>query len=337
MPITEKLSAILKLENGYITNPTDFIYEHFDDITSTDLISCVRLIHLYNKTILSKQKEKTANLEKLLKKAQPIIETNASSKKIQQPVSIKREYKDLTEIIQVIMETAINDEVEENKKITSLSQEDLLRIKLHFYKLYIQSKKDLKNTILNNPLENISKIQESINLYEYILHYINENEEEIKIEEVIPEEKEVRKIIFAPNNKKSTYFMEDIKEFPDKVEEMKITIDKVLSGYFLKTKDTKPLRNYDKLYEYKNPNGIRVLYVIYGNSIVVCSLFYKDKQKSIKIDDEYEEAIRRFNKSKDYIEYNINTADFYIEQEELKRQIEEFLMKSPTLSKKVGE
>ena len=112
-------------------------------------------------------------------------------------------------------------------------------------------------------------------------------------------------IVFAPNGKRSTYIFEDIVEFTEKSKEIKLIIDKLRDGYFLKTKDTKSIEGYqENIYEYKHPNGIRVLYVVEGNIIIICSLFMKDKQKSSRISNEFEESISRYYASRDYIVNN---------------------------------
>ena len=87
---------------------------------------------------------------------------------------------------------------------------------------------------------------------------------------------------------------------------------------------------------YKHPNGIRVLYLVQGSIIIICSLFMKDKQKSTRIANEYEEAISRFYESEQYILENFNNPDFHIEQAELVGEIFT-LLDGITLSKKVGE
>jgi predicted nucleotidyltransferase len=62
----------------------------------------------------------------------------------------------------------------------------------------------------------------------------------------------------------------------------------------------------------------------------------KDKQKSTRIANEYEEAISRFYESEQYILENFNNPDFHIEQAELVGEIFT-LLDGITLSKKVGE
>jgi hypothetical protein len=62
----------------------------------------------------------------------------------------------------------------------------------------------------------------------------------------------------------------------------------------------------------------------------------KDKQKSSRIANEYEEAITRYYRVKDYIVENFNNPDFHIEQSELVGEMFQ-LLEGNTLSKKVGD
>ena len=79
------------------------------------------------------------------------------------------------------------------------------------------------------------------------------------------------------------------------------------------------------------------MYVTMPNGyIAICSLFFKDKQKSSKIESYYEEAITRFREQKKYIEENLNNPDFMINQSILVGQIYSLLDSDYTL-KKVGE
>ena len=172
--------------------------------------------------------------------------------------------------------------------------------------------------------------------YTLILESISELEKKDKIEEA-QTELEFSNIILATNRNGSTYIFEDIAEYPEKSKEIKNIFEKLIDGYFLKTKDTKGIEGYqENLYEYKHPNGIRILYVVIGNIIVICSLFMKDKKKSTRIANEYDEAIKRFYDVKDYIIANFNNPEFHIEQAEQVGKIFQ-LLDGPSLSKKVGD
>lgn len=337
----ETLHKLLSEINYFIKNPTDFLYEHLDYVTDEEYIHCMKLITDYNLKFINEKSKKIEKLKLTLKDLSPIIATEEKvSPKEEKQGKNTRTYKDLSEIIKYIIYNALNgDLTDETKKgLSHLSPEDILRIRLYLKKQIIDTEKEIKAKILYSPLENITKLQENLNLYEFSLDFMKELADAEEMEVLDIEEKEYSNIVFAPNRKKSTYFLQDIIEFPEKTDEMKIAIDKIMSGYFLKTKDLKPIKGYEEnLWEYTNPNGIRVLYLLHDSTIIICSLFYKDKQKSTKIENEYEEAIRRFYNTKEYIETNFNNPDFHIEQEELKEQINSFLDKGITLAKKVGE
>ena len=75
-----------------------------------------------------------------------------------------------------------------------------------------------------------------------------------------------------------------------------------------------------------------------NNNIAICSIFYKDKQKSTKIANNYEEALNRYKNNKTYIEENITNPDFLIEQNEFIAHIRTILenRNQYSLSKKNG-
>ena len=189
---------------------------------------------------------------------------------------------------------------------------------------------------MNNPIADISTLQDNLNTYELVLEFMNNVKETEELEEDISNEN-YSNIVIAPKNQMTTYLYEDISEYPERIKEIKLIFEKIVDGYFLKTKDTKAIEGYqEKLYEYKHPNGIRILYLVSGNIITICSLFMKDKQKSTKIANEYDEAIKRYYESKEYITENFNNPDFHIEQAELVGKIFS-LFDGIALSKKVGE
>ena len=215
------------------------------------------------------------------------------------------------------------------------SHEDIVRIKLHFYKMIIETKKAIREAVLYNPQEDIRELQSNLDTNTLIVDTISELEKKEEI--VVQEEKEYSYVVFAPNGHRSTYFYDDVYEIPDKNKEIKLILDKLIDGYFLKTKDTKGIEGYqENLYEYKHPNGIRVLYVVEGNIIIIWTLFKKDKQKSSRIANEYDEAITRYYKVREYIIENFNNPDFHIEQAELIGELFQVL-EGTTLSKKVGD
>ena len=137
-------------------------------------------------------------------------------------------------------------------------------------------------------------------------------EEEEKKEHTSPE-----RIILLPHGQNSTYVLEDIQNYPESYDEIYLAFENILSKKFLGSKSIKSIKDKgDKLYEYTRTNGIRVLFIKRGNDIYICSLFYKDKQRSTKITAYYEEAIRRFDNFMSTCD-SVDTPDFEIEQKEL--------------------
>ena len=191
---------------------------------------------------------------------------------------------------------------------------------------------EIKKVLLHNSTTSVANLQKQIKEYREILVLINNKENELEIEEISFKDSKYN-LIIAPNLKNGTYLYDDISQFPEQFKEIKNSIDKISSLYFLSTHDNKSLTGeYDKVSEYKHPNGIRIMYIKEGNNIIVTSLFYKDKQKSTKIDLYYEEAINRYMRCKQYIFDNLNNPNFIIEQKELLGEIFS-LLESRTLKR----
>lgn len=334
MERVEKFEKMVSKVDDFIQGATSFLYDQIEDPSTQEIIECTRAIVYSNLEYLDKRE---ATIEKLRQTmatvapiAQSIVEPSLPSKKDKTP---RKEYKSIQELIDLITYSYLDEET--MRILETQSHEDIVRIKLHFYKLIIETKKAIRESILYNPQEDIGELQSNLDTYTLIVDTISELE---KKEEIVEqEEKEYSNVVFAPNGHRSTYFYEDVYEFPDKSKEIKLILDKLIDGYFLKTKDTKSIEGFqESLYEYKHPNGIRVLYVVEGNIIIICSLFMKDKQKSSRIANEYEEAITRYYKVRNYIVENFNNPDFHIEQAELIGELFQVL-EGTTLSKKVGD
>lgn len=335
MERAEKFEKMISKVDTFILGATSFLYDNIEDPNTQEIIECTRAIVYSNLEYLDKQE---ASLEKLRQTMSTVALITASivepSLPPQKDKPARKEYKNLQELIDLITYSYLDEET--IHILESLSHEDIVRIKLHFYKLIIETKKAIREKTIYNPQEDIRELQSNLDTYTLIVETISELEQKEQIVEV-EEEKEYSNIVFAPNRHRSTYIHEDIEEFTDKSKEIKLIIDKLVDGYFLKTKDTKGIEGYqENLYEYKHPNGIRILYIVEGNIIIICSLFMKDKQKSSRISNEYDEAISRYYKVRDYIIENFTNPDFHIEQAELVGEIYQTL-DGITLSKKVGD
>lgn len=336
MERVEKFQRMVEKEGNFIQGATNYIYEHIDDPTTFEVIECSRAIYLSNIRYLSSEEDALAKLRSTMASAAPItksiVEPLISPKKDKRDA---RKLKSIQELIDYITYSQLDDE--SIRFLKSQSHEDVVRLKLHFYKLVLETQKAIREACLTVPLTDIKGLQSNLETYLLILDLIHEAEKNETIEETTTEEKEYSNIIFAPNGKRSTYILDDISQFPDKHKEIKLIIDKLVRGYFLKTKDTKGIERYkENLYEYRHPNGIRILYVVEGNIIIICSLFMKDKQKSTKISNEFDEAVSRYYSVREYITTNFNNPDFHIEQLELIGEIYQ-TFDAITISKKVGE
>lgn len=334
MERVEKFEKMISKVDDFIQGATSFLYDHIEDPDTQEIIECTRAIVYSNLEYLDKRESSIDKLRQTMATVAPItqsiVEPSLPSKKEKTP---RKEYKNIQELIDLITYSYLDEET--MRILETQSHEDIVRIKLHFYKLIIETKKAIREAVLYNPQEDIRELQSNLDTYTLIVDTISELE---KKEEIVEqEEKEYSNVVFAPNGHRSTYFYDDVYEFPDKNKEIKLILDKLIDGYFLKTKDTKGIEGYqENLYEYKHPNGIRVLYVVEGNIIIICSLFMKDKQKSSRIANEYDEAITRYYKVREYIIENFNNPDFHIEQAELIGELFQVL-EGTTLSKKVGD
>lgn len=331
----EKFERLTEEIDYYINNPTNFLYEHIEDPNLQEIVECTRAIALNNYAYIEKKKSDVTELRTLIKNAKPIIETKEVKESLPDlETEPEKKSADLTELLELVIYSCLEDDY--NKLLEQISQEDIKLLKFEVYKLILETKRSIKTAIMLNQMTDISKLQDNLNTYELVL----ENLMSIKRRQVTAEievNKEYSNIVIAPKNKTNTYLYEDISEYPERIKEIKLIFEKIVDGYFLKTKDTKSIEGYqENLYEYKHPNGIRILYLVNGNIITICSLFMKDKQKSTRIANEYEEAIKRYYESYDYITKNFDNPDFHIEQAEMVGKIFS-LFEGITLTKKVGE
>lgn len=334
MERVEKFEKMVSKVDDFIQGATSFLYDNIEDPSTQEIIECTRAIVFSNLRYLDKRETTIDKLRQTMATVSPIaaslVEPTLPTKKGK---TSRKEYRNIQELIDLVTYSYLEEET--TRILESQSHEDIVRIKLHFYKLIIETQKAIREKIIYNPQDDIRELQSNLEVYTLIVETISELDK--KEESFEPEEKEYSNIVFAPNGHRSTYFYDDIYEYPEKSKEIKLIVDKLIDGYFLKTKDTKSIEGYqENLYEYKHPNGIRVLYVVEGNIIIICSLFLKDKQKSTRISNEYEEAINRYYKVKDYIVENFNDPSFHIEQTELLGEIMQVL-EGTTLSKKAGD
>ena len=335
MDRVDKFALEMEKVDYYIYNPLSFIYEHIDDPTSSEIIECYKYIYLNNKEMIRKFREYLKGLEDKIKSVKPLVlEHNSDTKeeKIEE-VTKRVEDKDLSDVIEFI--TYCNFDTELDIFLDTLSKDDILRIKLYFLREVKLYEEVISDTILNDYSADVSKLQSELKVYKEVLNRLIKY---TKKEEVLEESKTEQSNIIILPSKKSSYLLQDIKEYSERSKEIKNAFDKIIEGYFLRTKDLKPIREaQDSLYEYRNPNGIRILYFVKGNYIFITSLFFKDKQKSTRISSYYDEAHNRYYNAYNYVMDNLNNPDFYIEQAELVGQIYSFLEANMVVSKRLGD
>lgn len=334
----DKFEQKVGAEGDFIKAPINYIYDALGNPNTQELIECTRALVVRNYTLLTAKAKQVSDRRNSIENAQAIVATSTkTTPKIQEITSIKPGVtrNNQADIIEFINYSKLDDETK--KALASLSHQDIIRLKLHYHKQKLLVQKQIQSSVFLNPSNNISELQEKLCEIEFIMEFLKELEE-VELLEEQSVKKEYSNIIFAPTSKLSTYFYEDIEDYSEeRLKAIKAAVDKMLDGYIFKTKATRNIKGYDNLYEYKHPNGIRVLYVTIGNIIVICSLFYKDKQRSTKITGEYTEAISRFNNCSTYILENFNNPDFHIEQAELIGKLYTLLDNGISLQKKVGE
>ena len=312
-------------KEDYISNPMDYFYSHAPE--DLPLVEGLIVIFLHNKDIIDMLREDNAELTKKLNVT--TIFPQEPKEEIKRETIIEPQPRKESNIIELLTHTYDFDTI--TKIIDQSNPIDRPIIKLFYYKKLQELKLELLHRISINPLSNNQDLISRIEEYTLLLEYLEPEEEKEEQKQTISN------IIILPNKRNSSYLYEDILNYLERSKEIKNALDKLLNEYFGKA--TKSLKGYTNLYEYTHPNGIRILYVVLpNNKIGICSIFYKDKNKSIKITNYYEEAISRFNQVKEYVLANLTNPDFYIEQAEIIAEIYTELENNLPLSlKKDGE
>lgn len=327
MELLDKLVKTLEEMPEQICD-TGTIYDIYETPTENEMVDALKIIVEHNKKVISNIKksnqefrEQISNARKKEKQQTPIEEPDIVEK--------TKKHINVSQKIEVIL---ANDEEKAKKYISTLTEQEILYIKLEIYKKIKNIEEQIQLSIMDSTLNDISNYQNELLKLKIIIELFkkqDEKEEKLEIE--------TNNIILLPNKKNSSYLLHDIQEFPEQINEIKTVIDKVFSGYFTFTKDNRSINNADvKLSEYKSKTGIRVMYIVLpNNKLLIVSLFYKDKQKSTKITGYYEEAERRFAQSKDQLEEYMLEENFSIEQAELMGKVTEYLEAHERKNKRV--
>lgn len=328
--------ALAKVD--FIVAPLDFLHKTIYDVDDRATNVYLEMIYEHNEKI----KASLVNEKKHL--LQMINSTNSFTEEVKKPAVQTVEekqtvaYSDLTSEASRLI--TYKDVEEQKKQLRSIPQDKIENLKFAIFIIIKEIELTIKKTLLHNKTASITSLQHQIESYRHLLSLINSVEIKEETPTINQETANKYNLIFLPDSKNGTYLYGDIALYSERFKEIKSTLDKVASSYFLSTHDIENLRGeYSNLWEYKNKTGIRILYLIVNNNIIITSLFFKDKQKSTKISAYYAEAIRRFNKGKDYVLQNVNNPNFLIEQKELLGDIFNLLesQKSKSLTLKAGE
>lgn len=317
-------------EKDYITDPIDFIYSEEYELSKENIMDVLNYIVKHNKEKLNIIKRKNEELQKKMDfSSNEIIKEEPTSSKISY---IKREYKDVDSRVDLLFFSFYENDF--NTIIESIPTHEIPFIKLTILKRINELKTKIKELIYSNNVENIIQLKKDIEIYMNIINYLSITNEVEKTEEI---EDTYDSRILLPTINNTSYIYNDLLTCIEENKEIVNGFNKVISGYFLTTKDLRDIKKYDKLYEYKNPNGLRVMYVVLPNNyILICKVFIKDKNKSTKIESIYEEAYQRYLLIKDEIMSNLTNPDFMINQSLLVGEIVT-LFESIDKNKKVGE
>ena len=320
----------------YIRTPYETIYDFFPDANSYDLVEGLRIILVHNHRItLSLDDQNTTLQNKITSAVKVVPETETLDERVDnKPVNNQHTYPQREQVLQIISSLKYYKTTEEFTNNTkNLSQEDIVLIKLYLLKEINTLKRKIRTKVNIDPLADTDIERLQLLTYKSFLDELIIEQEILIEEEQKQEENKEQRIIFVPNGKSNTFFFEDIQNYQDSYDEIYSVFENLISKKFLGSKSISSIKDMgEKLYEYKRTNGIRVIFVKRGNEIYICSLFYKDKQRSTKITSYYEEAIRRFNS---FINtQDITFPDFDIEQKELIGLIYGEIEPSTSLTKK---
>lgn len=305
----------------YIRAPYETIYDYFPNASSYDLIEGLRIILVHNHRITLGLDEESTKLQNKMENAQIITKQEAITNQTaepKEPVDKPHTYPQNTQALQIIESLKYFTTAKEfDSNTKNLPQDAIMLIKIYLLKEINRLKKLIRIKVTKDPLEDIDKERLQLLTYLEFLDTLKIEQEILIEEEEQKDENASQNIILLPNSKSGTYLLEDIRNYPESYDEISSAFENIMSKKFLSSKSISTIRDKgEKLYEYKRTNGIRVMFVKRGNDIYVCSLFYKDKQRSTKITQYYEEAIRRFNSFME-LGYDVTSPDFIIEQKEL--------------------
>lgn len=308
-------------QEGFIFQPFTFIEDNFSDAYELNVdIECIALIIEHNYDIVEQIRNHYNDLLDILDHAQNIddieVEEENASKEININPEEKIAFNNYDSFVDVLLFAEENNTLEQEIKELMHKQIPINSLKFSIYKRIKQIELQIHLLIAHNSLKDITKLQKDILKLKSLIKALTPK----PLIEESPSFKEDKKynVIFIPNKKNQLYIYDDITKYLEQAKEIKTALDKIYSGYVMESKQIKSISSKnEKLFEYKTPTGLRIMFIISGNNIFVSLLFYKDKQRSIKIDALYDEAIKRYQLNEELLSSNLNDPNFYLEQAEL--------------------
>lgn len=311
-----------KLEKeDYISQPFTYIDSSCPEAYEQNIdFDCIALIIEHNYSIIEKLRNHYNELYEIVENAKNIDEieyiTPEEAPKSPEVSNEKITFTDYSSYVDVLLFAQENNNLEQEIKTLVLKQVPLNSLKFAVYKKIKQTELELRTTIAHNPLHDITKYQKEILKLKDIIKALTPKP---PVEEKTPSKTEPKyNVIFIPNRKNQLYIYDDIAKYLEQAKEIKVALEKLYSGVAIEAKQIKSISDKnEKLYEYKKPSGLRIMFIISGNNIFISLLFYKDKQRSIKIDALYDEAIKRYQNNEELLLSNLNNPNFYLDQAEL--------------------
>lgn len=307
-----------------VDDADEFINDIFPDEDFIFYREALDTLFIYNTNLLHKLRKEIDELESTVRNSKnAVLDTKVLiEEKSDEVVYEAKSNEDFDDLINLLL--SLDNDEEKNRFLSTYSN-SIIGIKFRLCELINEVRYNLGQY---DPLViSIDKLVEMRNLfdkYNSLLEFVKSFAiiDSVKIEEKeLNDNGPLNKVVFVPNNHNSTYLCDDITYEIDRKQEIKLELDKLFSGYFLRSKRVKQLQGYEDLWEYKGKN-IRIMFVQKNGIFYVTSLFFKKAQKC---PNEYEEAIRRYKAQEEVLNNNLGDVNFMFEQQEYISELEEIL------------
>lgn len=328
-------------EGMFISSILSTIYDYVEEPDKEKIIMCLKQILLHNQNVYNHLNNEYEKLQTKKDKLQILKPDEIANPTISQEIHTNfeispDEIKKNLDLEQLYYEVYSCEDIKSLSDVLEKIDISLLPNILLFLNKEINNLiLKIRHKIMKNPLDDVNYSQKELirlqNLFKYIKNY-----EKTKNKPLI-----IRKpnIYFLTNNSNTAYFYQTLLENPDASNKIRKSLDKMISGYFIHSKDVKTInRNGHKILEYKDSNGTRILFEDLGNNqYLICDLFFKDKQLSSKIVNYYDINITRYLSFKDKLEQLLNDPNYHIEQAEILGSIYSILEQNQVLALEKGD